>query len=403
MMPQIRNKRLRELYKEAEFDREHQEVKEIEETVRHLVQDIAESIAEKDPLFKNTVIQSGSFYEDLKVEGPNEFDFMICLEELSTPGVCEIKAIPFRSVPDPGYVHVQIQDPNFRRQWQGYISKRKENLKPDTLLEKFKNLIDEALMEKKEHFHDSLEQDFKTELRKIPVTLSLVWNGTEYNNYEICIDFVLCIRVGGWPKDSNVKDRCNRGHPGYDIIQQATQAGYHLVASCIGESGKPRPCWRLSFSRAEGILLRQLCKTSTLVHKAAVKILKVVRKKNESELCLYEEEADFSNPEVAIDYIGVPESSYLITWAFHSYVLKTMFLHEWLEHPEDSYWTEDKLAQRIHSILKRIHKSLLGKDIRSFWLPDYKLFNFGARRKTRTTKCEDKLSSLIKYFKKLSL
>lgn len=64
-MPQIRNKRLRELYEEAEFDREHQEVKEIEETVRNLVQEIAEGIAEKDPLFKNTVIQSGSFYEDL--------------------------------------------------------------------------------------------------------------------------------------------------------------------------------------------------------------------------------------------------------------------------------------------------------------------------------------------------
>ncbi|KAJ7380796.1 hypothetical protein OS493_007178 [Desmophyllum pertusum] len=85
---------------------------------------------------------------------------MICLEELSTPGVCEIKAIPFRSVPDPGYVHVQIQDPAFRRRWQGYISKRKENLKPDTLLKKFNNLIDEALMEKKETFPRQLSARF---------------------------------------------------------------------------------------------------------------------------------------------------------------------------------------------------------------------------------------------------
>jgi len=159
----------------------------------------------------------------------------------------------------------------------------------------------------------------------------------------------------------------------------------------------------LSFSRAEGILLRQLCKNSSLVHKTAVKILKVVRKKNESELCLYEEEPDFTDPEVAADYIGVPESSYLITWAFHSYVLKTMFLQEWLEYPEESYWTVDKLAQRIQSILERIHKSLQGKDIRSFWMPDYKLFNFRARRRTRTKKCEQKLSSLIRYFEQLKL
>ena len=211
----------------------------------------------------------------------------------------------------------------------------------------------------------------------------------------------VCIRMGGWPKDSKLNDRCRRCHPGYEIIQEVTQAGYHLIASCIGEAGKPRPCWRLSFSRAEGILLKQLCRNSNLVHKAAVKILKVARRKNESQLCLYEEEADLDDPEVAIDYIGVPESSYLITWAFHSYVLKTMFLHEWFECPEESYWTEDKLAHRVQSILKRIHKSLQEKDIRSFWLPDYKLFNFRARRRTRTKACEDKLSSLIKYFEKL--
>ena len=379
-------------------------MKEIEETVRNLVQEIAEDIAGKDPLFTNTVIQSGSFYEDLKVEGPNEFDFMICLEELSLPGVCEIKAIPFRSVPDPGYVHVQIQDSNFQKPWRRYTSKEKPNfLKPKTLLEKFKTLIDEVLTEKKNHFCDKLSQTFETELRKIPVTMKLTWNGTEYKNYDISVDLVLCIRVSGWPKDSNLKDRCNRGHTGYEMIEEATQAGYHLIASCIGEAGKPRPSWRLSFSRAEGILLGQLCKNSALVHKAAVKILKVVRRRNESELCLYEEEPDFDDPEVAADYIGVPESSYLITWAFHSYVLKTMFLHEWFEYPEESYWTEDKLVQRIGSILKRIYKSLQGKDIRSFWLPDYKLFNFRARRRTRTKKCEDKLSSLIKYFGKLQV
>ena len=286
MMRQLKNKPLRELYKEAEFDREHQEVKEIEETVRHLVQEIAESIAEKDPLFTNTILQSGSFYEDLKVEGPDEFDFMICLEELSTPGVCAIRAIPFRSVQDPGYVDIEIEDPISRKRWKEYTSKNKKNfLKPKTLLEKFKSLIDEVLAEKKEHLSEKLAKKVEVQLRKIPVTLTLTWNGTEYKHYEISVDLVLCISVNGWPKDSNVKDRCDRFHSGYEMIRKATQGGYHLIASCIGEAGKPRPCWRLSFSSAEGILLKQLFENSSLVHKTAVKILKVVRKKNESELC----------------------------------------------------------------------------------------------------------------------
>ena len=392
-MASKRNTDIRNLYKEAEFDREHEEVKEIEETVRNLVQEIAETIAQKDPLFQSTILRSGSFYEDLKIEGPNEFDFMICLEELSKPGVCEIKAIPFRSVPDPGYVQLQIQDPNTRERWQKYISRR-ENLKTKILLERFKDLVEEALTKKKKNFHDKLEQQFEAELRKIPVTVKLVWNGTKYTNYDIAIDLVLCIKVDGWPNGSNFHDRCDRGHPGYNAIEEATQGGYHLVASCIGESGAHRPCWRLSFSNAEGILLKHICNNSALVHKAALKILKVVRKKNEHELCLFEEEEDI----IDLIFTGCPETSYLITWAFHSYVLKTMFLHEWFERPEESYWIQDRLAERIRGILLRIHDSLLNKDIRSFWLPDYKLFNFRARRRTRTKLCERKLSSLIKQF-----
>ena len=393
-MAHIRNIRLRNLYEEAEFDWGHEEVQEIEKTVRNLVQEIAESIAQKDPLFKNTVLQSGSFYEDLKIEGPNEFDFMFCLEELSKPGVCEIKAIPFRPVADPGYVHVQVTDPVYRERWQKYISKNKQNLKPDTLLESFKVLIWEALTEKKENFYQKLEQRFEAELRKIPVTLKLVWNGTKYRNYEVFIDLVLCMRVDGWPKDSNLKVLCKRSHPGYDVIKEVTQTGYHLIASCIGESGLNRPCWRLSFSKAEGILLKHVCNNSSLVHKATVKILKVIRKKYEPQLCLFEEEEDILDSILS----GAPETSYLITWGFHSYVLKTMFLHEWFEFPEDSYWTQDKLAKRILSIIKRIQDSLRGRDIRSFWLPDYKLFNFRARRRTRTKLCEDALSSLTKLF-----
>ena len=104
--------------------------------------------------------------------------------------------------------------------------------------------------------------------------------------------------MAGWPKDSDVRERYKRSHPSYKIIGDAIQDGYHLIASCIGESGKPRPCWRISFSRAGGILLQNLSEMSPLlVHKAAVEILKVLRKENESELCLYEVEPDLSDPE----------------------------------------------------------------------------------------------------------
>ena len=55
-------------------------MKEIEERITSLVHEISEYIGRKDLLFKNFVIPSGSYFEDLKIEGPDELDFMICLE-----------------------------------------------------------------------------------------------------------------------------------------------------------------------------------------------------------------------------------------------------------------------------------------------------------------------------------
>lgn len=117
------------------------------------------------------------------------------------------------------------------------------------------------------------------------------------------------------------------------------------------------------------------------MHKVALKALQVLRKKNEHDLCLYEA-ADAGY-------------SYRRQWVTHSYVLKTMFLHEWFEFPKVSFWSENKLEDRIKSILERIRSSLKSKDIRSFWVPGYKLFNFRARKSTLTKVCEEKLTHLL--------
>ena len=373
------NEYLQSLYKEADFDRKHKEVNEIEERITSLVQEISAYIGRKDPLFKNIVIPSGSYFEDLKAVGPDEFDFMICLESLSAPGVCVIKDIPLRPVPDPSYVHVQIASEDDRKRWQRYISRR-GNLKPDTLLNEFRDLIEKALLTRKRRSREKIDEYVEIELRKIPVTIKLRWKGEKYSDYEICLDLTLCIKgPSGWPAASDIRTRLDRANPGYDAFKEAVRKGYHLVASTIGESGKPRPCWRLSFSVAEGIVLKSICQNPRLIHKTTLKVLKVLRKKHEDGLCLYEDS----------------DGSYRIQWVFHSYVLKTMFLHEWCEFPEDSYWTLDQLGKRVKGILQRIRNSLKNKDIRSFWVPEYKLFNFRARKPTQTQICMNNLTSLI--------
>lgn len=63
-MQRFRRDYLEKLNNEAEFDREHEEVKEIEERIISLVDEISEYIGRKDPLFKNFVIPSGSSFEE---------------------------------------------------------------------------------------------------------------------------------------------------------------------------------------------------------------------------------------------------------------------------------------------------------------------------------------------------
>ena len=390
-MNRLTNEKLKSLYRKAEFDQQHLEVKEIEKTIRSFVNDIAEYIGRRDPLFKNLiVIPSGSFYEDLKVEGPDEFDFMICLADLSQPGVCEKKDIPLRQVRDPGYVHVQVVDEAYRRRWQRYISRRGTDLRPDLLLKRFLGLIKKAVRKKKlVPRQGKIADKIDIELRKIPVTIKLIWNGKKYCNYEISIDLTLCIKMAGWPSASDIRERVKRGHPGYKAFRKAIGEGYHLVASTIDESGKPQPCWRLSFSVAEGIVLKSICKDPRLIHKMVLKVLKVLRKKNEDDLCLLERAVDPGED------FTLTSMSYVITWVFHSYVLKTMFLHEWTDNPEDSHWNKDRLQKRVKAILQRILKSVIKKDIRSFWVPKYKLFNFRARNATDIENCVYKLSDLV--------
>ena len=50
----------------------------------------------------------------------------------------------------------------------------------------------------------------------------------------ISVDLVVCIRVNGWPKDSNVKDHCDRSHPGYEMIRKLLKVDTILLHPVSG-------------------------------------------------------------------------------------------------------------------------------------------------------------------------
>ena len=385
--------RVETMLKKAEFAVDD-EVKEIGKSVESVVKNIAGTISNYDPLFSNVLVPCGSFYENLKVEQPDEFDYMVCLNQLSKTGVCMAQENPDQPVPDPGYLQVKLIDEETAVKWRKYISEKKI-LRSEALLERFNELVKRAYNEVTLPKMLSRKILKNVELRKIPVTFHLVWNGTNYKRLDISVDLTLCIKFYGWPEDSDFHLRFQRSgdHPGYSMVSDVKKKGYHLVASSICQSGKISPCWRVSFSVAEGILLRKIRENSPrdTDHGRVIKVLKMIRKENEQELILVED--------------GGGSVSYRLTWAFHSYVIKTMFFQEWADFPSDNFWTNDKLLERVRGILRRIRNSVREKNIRSFWMSEYKLFNFRARKANQQgmEKCESKLDKIIEGLSDLSI
>ena len=193
------------------------QVKEIESSVRSLVEELT----------------SGSFFKDLKVEGPGEFDFMICRDLSTDPGVCKETEILSRPIRDPGYIDLQVTSEAHWRKWQHYISEQ-GNLKPDELLQTFKKLVEKSVKQRKRNVLLNLGPEITVELRKIPLELKIAWNVNKYRNFAIAIDLTLCIRTSGWHEASGIRHRVKREHPGYEVVQEAIRGGHHLVASTIG-------------------------------------------------------------------------------------------------------------------------------------------------------------------------
>lgn len=104
---------------------------------------------------------------------------MICLDDLSKPGVCIIKDIPLQPVLDPGYVHVQIDSEEVRQRWRRFILRQGGNLDPEALLNRFRDLIQEAVRNRKRRLIEKIDERVEVNLRKIPVTINLRWKGTK--------------------------------------------------------------------------------------------------------------------------------------------------------------------------------------------------------------------------------
>lgn len=308
------------------------------------VQKILDLVAENDERFSCEVLHTGSAFEGYRIGKPDEFDFMCELKSLTYDN-CEIL-----ETETPGFVHIQVKN-EFREKWKMFLS---EEGFLDAL--KIKTCLANALHSKARTpclVHKSWKFNFNTTsydscvlcqpfvcTSKAGVKMTLFWRGNFYKFMPIDIDVTPAIHFSNWPKAAKV--------PPPHVLEGYEDLGYHVVPK---SGGKDSLLWRLSFSVAELKILQNV----SPLQAACYTSLKIIK----GQTMLKCSSQHFS-------HLGF----------LHTYVLKTKFFEELDRCKDIELWSEDKLTERVCSVLESTAKPLSqqgGSQVESYFLPGYNI------------------------------
>lgn len=88
--------------------------REIEMKVRDVVNEVLFYTKKKDLRFKSSeIISVGSYKEKTKIIAPDEFDFLVVIDELSKPGAISV----VKDDATPGFTYIEVNDKKMTAKW----------------------------------------------------------------------------------------------------------------------------------------------------------------------------------------------------------------------------------------------------------------------------------------------
>ena len=392
----------------------------IEATIERLVQRLVTGVGKLDPRFASKfVLSTGSTYEHYKINRPDEYDFMIRLDQVSCPGLDGNRdSPPCRIIDDPtkiphGFARVHLAgQSNLAKEWAEFLDSD-GCLLPHKIRHRFFDLIRWAIkaipasMEDVNEcklpgasgkvldvgtladiFHiDSTKhvfvaigdpaQDVFPEPRDFSikvvqdgpaVRLEINMPPTEelLEAHNVSVDLTLSIGFVGWPSMSDFPDRILQSHVDAVNSYRAAQKGFYVVGTGPHESiacqGKDS-LWRISNSTAEMELMTHYDHCS--IPAKVMRVMKIVTGLLSDPSAFEDFATDLKvliSPTVSqID----PRPLYLIS----SYALKTLFLFELEKFTQVEDWLESGVSIRVLSVMRGLLKSLEKKSMRSYFFP----------------------------------
>ena len=382
-----------------------QEISLIQRRVRKVINAILLEVWRENPFFKTTLINSGSFSEGTKVGMPDEFDFFIQLDALSSPEDVSFEELPCSTV---CVVPSNAACENVRfaftdQEYGSHFFDFRDFEWKRTIKTPFYNIFN-SKAKNFEAYGMKVVLPYENYASKTPPALSkhgpaytllFEWNGGEsdlYKGMKISVDLTLAVRINskstlrGLEFDSpsgrvlksvldslpyflavgSYKDPLSEEHPDYFKKEEEQHPGLRPINFVL----------RCSQSSFEHLLFVQEFGSDSGQSKC-LRLLKVLRDMMfpDAELSAETGKTDKIEDSKLAYWISVADDfSYEADKLISSYVLKTLVLYEWQKNTDAELWTGSNLTQRLISILQDLVRRLKGKKLTSFFYSDYSLF-----------------------------
>ena len=293
------------------------EVFRIQHAVEQVLKTIFDTVQRDDPRLMGTILPVGSYYSDLKINTPDEFDFLYELQTLEENVNFVVRQSGFRGsrnlwrTPkgDAGKRKIHVTNPPaslFRENdphneiWLHRVGTDTEGhgeyiLHPVHVKNSLFSRITDAVSEMDKSAypkHLSLDTTERpTFLYGPATTLFFEWNGRFYKNLKINVDITACIKASQW---EGIIDCLQPGKMNehsclkQKIHQEVLRHGYHLVPF-ISDRGHIQ--WRISTSFLETKILSRFPKDSSFK-----RLIRVVKSKKDRYLKYRPDYECLSNP-----------------------------------------------------------------------------------------------------------
>ncbi|XP_040596007.1 cyclic GMP-AMP synthase [Mesocricetus auratus] len=331
------DRKLKKVLEKLRLKRE--EISVAAEVVNGVVKHLLSRLRNRESEFKGVQqLNTGSYYEHVKISAPNEFDVMFKLE---------VPRIQLQEYRDTGafYLVKLGRIPRGNPLAHFLVD---EILSASKMLSKFREIIKEEVKEIK-----GIDVSVEKEKPGSPAVTLLIRNPE-----EISVDIILALESkGSWPVSTKeglpiknwlgTKVRTNLRREPFYLVPKNAKVGN-------GFQGKT---WRLSFSHTEKYILNNHGIEKTCCESAGVKCcrkdcLKLMKYLLEQLKKEYEE----------LD-------------AFCSYHVKTAIFHMWTEKPQDSQWDPKHLSTCFDDFLTFFAECLRTETLMHYFIPKFNLFS----------------------------